>query len=313
MFLYHGDVSLSVCLLAHTWTALIQLYICLQYEIIILKIWNNLLTTSICLIIAGLADVNVIRIQDYLSKESHLFFNWIFTGLTNNQLPSSSSFFRLYGNPVCTNSTPARAARLCQPTSVTEAPSGQGSQVSINCSPCPTDKNYEYNPSSPLPCFCAVPLGVGFRLKSPGISDFRPYKEDFQKNLAHLLVLADYQIYMERYIWEVGPRLNMHLKLFPNNTNLFNTSEVVRLRHLLAGWEITLSNVFGPYELLNFTLGSYEDGMYNLLFHQRMPLWTNSWNVSHHMCKSFAKTKGYIVFIFNLIFLPYGIHREHDT
>uniref|UniRef100_A0A0E0N456 non-specific serine/threonine protein kinase n=1 Tax=Oryza rufipogon TaxID=4529 RepID=A0A0E0N456_ORYRU len=165
----------------------------------------------------------------------------------------------LYGNPVCTNSTPARAARLCQPTSVTEAPSGQGSQVSINCSPCPTDKNYEYNPSSPLPCFCAVPLGVGFRLKSPGISDFRPYKEDFQKNLAHLLVLADYQIYMERYIWEVGPRLNMHLKLFPNNTNLFNTSEVVRLRHLLAGWEITLSNVFGPYELLNFTLGSYED------------------------------------------------------
>uniref|UniRef100_A0A0E0C9H6 non-specific serine/threonine protein kinase n=1 Tax=Oryza meridionalis TaxID=40149 RepID=A0A0E0C9H6_9ORYZ len=165
----------------------------------------------------------------------------------------------LYGNPVCTNSTPARAARLCQPTSVTEAPSGQGSQVRINCSPCPTDKNYEYNPSSPLPCFCAVPLGVGFRLKSPGISDFRPYKEDFQKNLAHLLVLADYQIYMERYIWEVGPRLNMHLKLFPNNTNLFNTSEVVRLRHLLAGWEITLSNVFGPYELLNFTLGSYED------------------------------------------------------
>uniref|UniRef100_A0A0E0JQB4 non-specific serine/threonine protein kinase n=1 Tax=Oryza punctata TaxID=4537 RepID=A0A0E0JQB4_ORYPU len=165
----------------------------------------------------------------------------------------------LYGNPVCTNSTPARAARLCQPTFVTEAPSGQGSQVSINCSPCPTDKNYEYNPSSPLPCFCAVPLGVGFRLKSPGISDFRPYKEDFQKNLAHLLVLADYQIYIERYIWEVGPRLNMHLKLFPNNTNLFNTSEVVRLRHLLAAWEITLSNVFGPYELLNFTLGSYED------------------------------------------------------
>ncbi|GJM92741.1 hypothetical protein PR202_ga09235 [Eleusine coracana subsp. coracana] len=28
---------------------------------------------------------------------------------------------------------------------------------------------------------------------------------------------------------------------------------------LLAGWQITLSDVFGPYELLNFTLGSYED------------------------------------------------------
>uniref|UniRef100_A0A0D3EVI6 non-specific serine/threonine protein kinase n=1 Tax=Oryza barthii TaxID=65489 RepID=A0A0D3EVI6_9ORYZ len=236
-----------------------------------------------CNLQGGIPDMSGIPQFGYLSIEgnhidgavpSTIWSNITFVGnrslvvdFQNNSLGNIPAAFEppeevtilLYGNPVCTNSTPARAARLCQPTSVTEAPSGQGSQVSINCSPCPTDKNYEYNPSSPLPCFCAVPLGVGFRLKSPGISDFRPYKEDFQKNLAHLLVLADYQIYMERYIWEVGPRLNMHLKLFPNNTNLFNTSEVVRLRHLLAGWEITLSNVFGPYELLNFTLGSYED------------------------------------------------------
>ncbi|KAG8078304.1 hypothetical protein GUJ93_ZPchr0007g6207 [Zizania palustris] len=61
------------------------------------------------------------------------------------------------------------------------------------------------------------------------------------------------------YIWEAGPRLNMHLKLFPSNTSLFNMSEVVRLVHLLAAWEITLSDVFGPYELLNFMLGSYAD------------------------------------------------------
>uniref|UniRef100_A0A0D3EVI9 non-specific serine/threonine protein kinase n=1 Tax=Oryza barthii TaxID=65489 RepID=A0A0D3EVI9_9ORYZ len=207
-----------------------------------------------CNLQGGIPDMSGIPQFGYLD----LSWNQLTGSIPTNKLASNVTTM-LYGNPVCTNSTPARAARLCQPTSVTEAPSGQGSQVSINCSPCPTDKNYEYNPSSPLPCFCAVPLGVGFRLKSPGISDFRPYKEDFQKNLAHLLVLADYQIYMERYIWEVGPRLNMHLKLFPNNTNLFNTSEVVRLRHLLAGWEITLSNVFGPYELLNFTLGSYED------------------------------------------------------
>uniref|UniRef100_A0A0D9V760 non-specific serine/threonine protein kinase n=1 Tax=Leersia perrieri TaxID=77586 RepID=A0A0D9V760_9ORYZ len=199
--------------------------------------------------------------------------NLQFLDFQNNSLDTIPAAFEppqdvtilLFGNPVCTNSTPARAARLCQPTSVTEAPSGLGPQVSINCSPCPTDKTYEYNPSSPLPCFCGVPLGVGFRLKSPGISDFRPYKEDFEKNIAHLLVLADYQIYIERYIWEAGPRLNMHLKLFPNNTSLFNTSEVLRLRHLLAAWEITLSDVFGPYELLNFTLGSYADDFPNLV------------------------------------------------
>jgi hypothetical protein len=53
----------------------------------------------------------------------------------------------------------------------------------------------------------------------------------------------------------------MHLKLFPNNTNLFNMAEVLRLREVLAGWQITLSDDFGPYELLNFTLGPYADGM----------------------------------------------------
>jgi hypothetical protein len=106
-----------------------------------------------------------------------------------------------------------------------------------------------------------VPLGVGFRLKSPGISYFLPYKETFETNLASLLDLRVYQLYIERFMWETGPRLNTHLKLFPNNTNLFNITEVERLRQVLAGWQITLSDVFGPYELLNFTLGSYADGM----------------------------------------------------
>ncbi|KAK3165797.1 hypothetical protein QOZ80_1AG0037890 [Eleusine coracana subsp. coracana] len=173
--------------------------------------------------------------------------------------PPEAVTILLYGNPVCTASNAARAANLCQPTSVYEAPNGKGLQPSKNCGPCPTDKNYEYNPSSPLSCFCAVPLGVGFRLKSPGISDFQPYKEAFDLDLTSLLDLLTYQLYVERYIWEAGPRLNMHLKLFPSNTSLFNVSEVMRLRQLLAGWQITLSDVFGPYELLNFTLGSYED------------------------------------------------------
>lgn len=106
-----------------------------------------------------------------------------------------------------------------------------------------------------------MPLGIGFRLKSPAISNFLPYKEDFEKDLTSLLDLRVYQLYVERYIREPGPRLNTHLKLFPNNINLFNISEVLRLREVLAGWQITLQEVFGPYELLNFTLGPYADGM----------------------------------------------------
>ncbi|VAH81143.1 unnamed protein product [Triticum turgidum subsp. durum] len=173
--------------------------------------------------------------------------------------PPKAVTLLLFGNRVCDTSNPARAAGLCQPTFVNDAPSGHGPQVSLNCAPCPTDRNYEYSPSSPLPCFCAVPLGVGFRLKSPGIADFRSYKEAFEIDSTSVLDLSVYQLYIEQYTWEAGPRLNMHLKLFPNNTNLFTISEVMRLRQLLAGWQITLSDIFGPYELLNFTLGSYAD------------------------------------------------------
>ncbi|CAM0883075.1 unnamed protein product [Alopecurus aequalis] len=174
------------------------------------------------------------------------------------ELPPKAVTLLLSRNPVCDASNAARAAGLCQPTSVNGAPSGP--KVTIDCVACPTDKNYDYNPSSPIPCFCAVPLGVGFRLKSPGISDFRSYKEAFEIDATSLLGLSVYQLYIEEYIWEAGPRLNMHLKLFPNNTSLFTMSEVARLRELLAGWEITFSDIFGPYELLNFTLGSYADG-----------------------------------------------------
>ncbi|KAL6841424.1 hypothetical protein ACP4OV_028942 [Aristida adscensionis] len=173
--------------------------------------------------------------------------------------PPSNVTVMLYGNPVCGNTSDALITNLCQPLSVNQPTSQHQQGSNFNCAPCPTDKNYEYNPSSLIPCFCAVPLGVGLRLKSPGITDFRPYEDDFEINLTSLLQLFLYQLHIEHFIWEVGPRLSMHMKLFPSNTSLFNMSEVVRLRHVLAGWEITLSDVFGPYELLNFTLGSYAD------------------------------------------------------
>ncbi|KAM3333338.1 hypothetical protein ACQJBY_028432 [Aegilops geniculata] len=208
---------------------------------------------------------------------SHNFLNGTipanFSGLPNLQLlnfesnsldtipaafePPKAAIVLISGNPVCDN--PAQAMGLCQPKSVNEAPSGHGPQVNIDCASCPTDKNHEYNPLSPIPCICLVPLGVGFRLKSPGISDFHSYKKAFEMDSTSVLDLSLYQLYIERYTWEAGPRLNLHLKLFPNNTNLFTMSEVMRLRQLLAGWEIILSHIFGPYELLNFTLGSYAD------------------------------------------------------
>ncbi|XP_006654549.1 probable LRR receptor-like serine/threonine-protein kinase At1g06840 [Oryza brachyantha] len=170
----------------------------------------------------------------------------------------------LYGNPICENSDGTLVTNLCRPQSVNLETSKQKTSTTMVCGTCPTEKDYEYNPSFSEQCFCAVPLGVGIRLKSPGIKDFRPYEDAFKIDLTSLLQLFPYQLYIDNYIWEVGPRLDMHLKLFPSNTSLLNMSEIVRLRHVLAGWEITLLDVFGPYELLNFTLGSYENEYPNL-------------------------------------------------
>ncbi|KAJ4751070.1 Leucine-rich repeat protein kinase family protein [Rhynchospora pubera] len=173
--------------------------------------------------------------------------------------PPTNVTVLLSGNPLCSNTSISTPVGSCQFQSTTKASGSE--QISVNCQPCPTDRNYEYNPSSTLTCFCAVPLGIGMRLKSPGISDFRPYVTAFEKDLTGLLNLYVYQLYIEHYIWETGPRLNMQLKLFPSNTSLFSVNEIIRVRRMLAGWEITLLDIFGPYELLNFTLGSYANDL----------------------------------------------------
>ncbi|CAN6346429.1 unnamed protein product [Urochloa humidicola] len=192
---------------------------------------------------SGLPNLQILSLEDNNLNGSVPLTIWSGINLTgnrslvldfqNNSLKTIPSTFdpppnvtvMLYGNPVCRNNNGALMTNLCQPMSVNQQTSKNGQVSTFSCQPCPTDKNYEYNPSSPIPCFCAVPLGVGLRLKSPGITDFRPYEEAFNINLSSLLQLFLYQINIENYIWEVGPRLN----------------------------------VFGPYELLNFTLGSYAD------------------------------------------------------
>ncbi|XP_026664102.2 probable LRR receptor-like serine/threonine-protein kinase At1g06840 isoform X2 [Phoenix dactylifera] len=194
----------------------------------------------------------------------------LFLDFENNSLTSIPVAFHppanvtmlLYRNPVCANAKQPDLVRYCQPQ-VEKQTSGSSTNSNINCIPCPTDIPYEHNPMSPIPCLCAVPLGVGFRLKSPGISDFPPYIADFEINLTSLLKLFLYQLHIDRYIWEVGPRLSMHLKLYPDKSNLFNVTEILRIQRMLRGWEITLSDTFGPYELLNFTLGPYANEIPN--------------------------------------------------
>lgn len=108
-----------------------------------------------------------------------------------------------------------------------------------------------------------VPIFVGYRLKSPGFSDFLPYVETFKEYLSSGLRLNTSQLEIGTAEWQEGPRIQMDLKIFPSNTTyrLFNRSEVLWIREMFSGWGIPDSQVFGPYEFLSFTLPPpYDEG-----------------------------------------------------
>ncbi|KAG0479109.1 hypothetical protein HPP92_013828 [Vanilla planifolia] len=225
----------------------------LSSNITTIDLSNNFLGGSIPANFSGLPNLQRLSLENnHLngSVPNTIWENIGFTGnktlilnFQNNSLSNISASFKpppnvsvlLYGNPVCSNPIQNNMEQYCLSESVNQLPGSSGNSK-INCSPCPTDLAYEYNPFSPIPCFCAIPLEVGYRLKSPGFYDFVPYINKFEVYLTSGLVLALYQLVIDSYIWVEGPRLGMKLKLFPSNTN---------------------SDIFGPYELLNFTLGSY--------------------------------------------------------
>ncbi|KAL1202066.1 putative LRR receptor-like serine/threonine-protein kinase [Cardamine amara subsp. amara] len=167
----------------------------------------------------------------------------------------------LQGNPLCSE---GNLLQLCG--SVIEEDNNQGSTnpSTTNCSDCPPP--YEFSPESLRRCFCAAPLLVGYRLKSPGFSDFVPYRSEFAEYITSGLNLNLSQLRIDSFQWQKGPRLRMYLKFFPvfdsnaNNTFKFNSSEVRRIRALFTGWNIQDEDLFGPYELMNFTLSDvYRD------------------------------------------------------
>ncbi|KAJ8647825.1 hypothetical protein MRB53_000848 [Persea americana] len=174
--------------------------------------------------------------------------------------PPSNVLLKLQGNPVCKN---ANLFRFCGSQSGGDDTPGDSTKSIKDCQPqsCPTDSSYEYDPESPEPCFCAAPIRVGYRLKSPSFSNFLPYQSSFKVFLTSGLKLNLSQLSIDSFIWEPGPRLRMYLKFFPLYDNhsgtvatKFNTSEIVRIRNIFTDWSITANETFGPAELLNFTL-----------------------------------------------------------
>ncbi|RWR79085.1 putative LRR receptor-like serine/threonine-protein kinase [Cinnamomum micranthum f. kanehirae] len=189
------------------------------------------------------------------------FQNNLLSSVSGNLNPPSNVTLKLQGNPVCKNEN---LFQFCGSQNGGDGSGTPGNSTkSIKDCPqsCPTDAYYEYDLESPELCFCAAPIRVGYRLKSPSFSDFYPYRSSFKMFLTSELKLNLSQLSIDSFIWESGPRLRMYLKFFPLYDNhsgtiahQFNTSEIVRIKNIFTDWSIVANDTFGPAELLNFTL-----------------------------------------------------------
>ncbi|XP_042495044.1 probable LRR receptor-like serine/threonine-protein kinase At1g06840 [Macadamia integrifolia] len=180
------------------------------------------------------------------------FQNNSLSNILGDRNPPANVSIRLQGNPFCKNASQANINYFCgYKVGGSNASSNSANQSSV----CPIQEcHYEYVPESPLKCFCAAPLQIDYRLKSPSFSYFPPYEDQFEMYLAESLNMDPYHIFVNFSIWE-GPRLRMCLRIFPTYpSHELNMSEVLRVWRIFVTWKFPPNDFFGPYDLLNFTL-----------------------------------------------------------
>ncbi|KAJ0027200.1 hypothetical protein Pint_35132 [Pistacia integerrima] len=178
-----------------------------------------------------------------------------FSSVLGDLDPPNNVTLRLGGNPICTSANIPNIDQFCDSEAEDDETITNSTNSKCPIEACPTDIFYEYVPASGDLCTCAAPLRIGYRLKSPSFSYFGPYANLFEAYETRSLNFSIYQLSVDSIAWEKGPRLRMYLKLFPHaNSTVFNTSEVLRIREIFTSWRFPGHDLFGPYELLNFTL-----------------------------------------------------------
>ncbi|KAJ0027198.1 hypothetical protein Pint_35130 [Pistacia integerrima] len=181
--------------------------------------------------------------------------NNAFSSVSGDLDPPNNVTLRLSGNPICTSANIPNIDQFCDSEAEDDETITNSTNSKCPIHACPTDNSYEYVPASGDLCTCAAPLRIGYRLKSPSFSYFDPYANLFEAYMTSSLNLSIYQLSVDSIAWEKGPRLRMYLKLFPHaNSSTFNPSEVQRIRDIFTSWKFPGDDLFGPYELLNFTL-----------------------------------------------------------
>ncbi|EPS60654.1 hypothetical protein M569_14148, partial [Genlisea aurea] len=186
----------------------------------------------------------------------------------------------LQGNPACSR---GNVIQFCGPHQDDFSNNLNNSYVNY-CPPHACPPPYEYAPPSPaISCFCAAPIYVGYRLKSPSFSNFLPYVNLFVEYLSSGLEVQPYQLSIDSAAWQAGPRLRMYLKIFPDYVNdtirILNKSEVLWILGMFSAWKIPDNPIFGPYEFLNFTLTEpYQSGKLLIFLNVKT---SSFWNDCH--------------------------------
>ncbi|KAG5092477.1 hypothetical protein AAZX31_18G197800 [Glycine max] len=220
-----------------------------------LSLENNLLSGSIP---ASIWENVALNTKDKLTINLQ---NNSLLEVLGNLNPPANVTLRLSGNPICNNSNIRSIGQYCghvggeDEDEVDQNPTNSTTACPVVLD-CQADNFYELHvPSFPIPCYCAAPLTIEYRLKSPSFSYFLPYISGFIAYITESLNLDNYQLSINS--WEDGHRITMYLKLFPSYNDpgqLFNASEVYRIKTIFTSWLFPPNHFFGPYELLNFTL-----------------------------------------------------------
>eukprot|EP00250_Pteridium_aquilinum_P020424 c24809_g2_i1 orf=1-2361(-) len=192
------------------------------------------------------------------------FQNNNFTGYTSGAILSVPNVIvRLSGNPVCKEDS-SGLSNVCQSfngdiSNVTIPTTPPVLSPTCSASTCDESRNQQLNYGLLLAlnvCRCPSPLELYYRLKSPSFVIYQPYESELQSYLSNSTDLSNYQVNISDFMWEPGPRLNLHIKLFPSEDTLqFNESEVSRLYTKFAHWDFPDNKLFGPYELIAFVRG----------------------------------------------------------
>ncbi|KFK24692.1 hypothetical protein AALP_AA8G012400 [Arabis alpina] len=191
----------------------------------------------------------------------------LFSNASSILNPPSNVTVKLYGNPLCARVNEPNIADLCGVSIVEVESPGNSSENSTtgDCKrqSCPISENYDYVIGSPVPCFCAAPLGIVLRLRSPSFSDFRPYTVAYMVDVASNLGINRYQVSIESFSWQSGPRLAINMKIFPEYSDLnrtFNSTELQRIVDFFATFSLDTDDSLGPYEIMDISLlGPYRD------------------------------------------------------